>query len=93
VLIVDEIDAGLHYSAMDSLWRFICTAAKRYDVQVFASTHSQDCLQGLGSCCREDLGLDDIVRLFALGGNRRKVVAYAGNEIRVSVDRGIEVRT
>jgi len=92
-LIVDEIDAGIHYSAMDSLWGFVCTAAKRYDVQVFASTHSQDCLRGLGSCCREDIGLDDVVRLFAIGGKHRKVVAYAGNEISVSMDRGIEVRT
>jgi len=90
-LIVDEIDAGLHYSAMDSLWRFICTAAKRYDVQVFASTHSHDCILGLGECCRADVGLDDTVRLFALGGERRKVVSYSGNEIRVSVDHGIEV--
>lgn len=47
VLLIDEIDNGLHYSALRILWRGILQAARRYDVQVFATTHSAEALRHL----------------------------------------------
>lgn len=41
VLLIDEIDTGLHYSAMESMWRFVIESARRLDVQVFATSHSE----------------------------------------------------
>ena len=47
VLLIDEIDTGLHWTVMEDLWRFVINAARRSNVQVFATTHSYDCLKGL----------------------------------------------
>ncbi len=44
MLLIDEVESGLHYSVHPELWRFIFGAAKRLDVQVFATTHSWDCI-------------------------------------------------
>ena len=44
VLLVDEIDTGLHHTAMADMWKMIMSAAHRLDVQVFATTHSSDCI-------------------------------------------------
>jgi hypothetical protein len=44
VLLVDEIDTGLHYTVMSQMWGLIFNAAKELDVQVFATTHSYDCV-------------------------------------------------
>lgn len=44
-LIVDEIDTGLHHSVMVKVWKMILETAKRLDVQVFATTHSLDCVR------------------------------------------------
>lgn len=42
---VDEIENGLHYSILPMMWRGLADAAARYDCQVFATTHSRECIQ------------------------------------------------
>lgn len=44
VLLVDEFENGVHYSIQEKLWRFVLELATRLNVQVFATTHSWDCL-------------------------------------------------
>ncbi|MBD8346436.1 AAA family ATPase [Dysgonomonas sp. HGC4] len=47
ILLIDEIDNGLHYSSMDTLWKMILSTAKKYNVQIFATSHNIDSLQAL----------------------------------------------
>ena len=42
VLLVDEIDNGLHYSVMPKLWKLLGALVKNHDVQIFATTHNDD---------------------------------------------------
>jgi hypothetical protein len=44
VLLVDEIDTGLHYSILTDMWRVMSTAARELDYQLFATTHSYECM-------------------------------------------------
>lgn len=45
LLLVDEIDTGLHYTALaDGFWQSVHRAALDFDVQVFATTHSHECM-------------------------------------------------
>lgn len=46
-LLIDEIETGLHYTAHRDMWRLVVETAKRLDVQVFATTHSKDCLEAI----------------------------------------------
>lgn len=54
ILIIDEMDNGLHFSVMMKLWKAIMYAAKQYNVQIFVSTHSNDLVKGLISWLQED---------------------------------------
>ena len=47
MIFIDELDNGLHYSALRALWKGILVAAHKYDVQVFATTHSAEALRHL----------------------------------------------
>jgi len=62
VLLVDEIDVGLHCSVMQRMWRFLVEIARRLDVQVFATTRSLDCARAL-AWTKEKLGQvpDDVM--------------------------------
>ena len=40
MVLVDEIENGIHYSVMEKVWRAIGAFARSYDVQLFATTHS-----------------------------------------------------
>lgn len=61
LLMVDDIDMGLHSSVMPDLWRLIWETANKLDIQVFATTHSRDCWQSLAEiAAQEDTDGDDI---------------------------------
>ena len=42
ILIIDEFEVGLHHSVQEQLWDIIFKYAKEWNIQVFATTHSQD---------------------------------------------------
>ncbi len=44
-IFIDEIDNGIHYSLLDNLWEIILTISKKQNVQVFATTHSKECIE------------------------------------------------
>jgi len=42
LLLIDEVENGMHYSVQLELWRAIFQLSKRLDLQVFATSHSWD---------------------------------------------------
>jgi len=45
VIYLDEIENGIHYTNLDKLWDIILTISKEQKVQVFATTHSKECIE------------------------------------------------
>jgi ABC-type branched-subunit amino acid transport system ATPase component len=90
VLMVDEIDIGLHYTAQVDMWRMVKGAAEKLDVQVFATTHSSDCIRALASLARPDVTTGSDITIQRIEGER--AVAYNEREIVLAAERGIEVR-
>lgn len=45
VCIIDEIENGIHHSVLRDVWNGIAEAAERLNVQVFATTHSGECIE------------------------------------------------
>ena len=54
ILLIDEVDNGLHYSSMPILWKAIVESAKMYNVQVFATTHNVESLRALNEILEND---------------------------------------
>ena len=50
-LLVDEFENGLHWSVHPKLWNIIFRLAEDLNVQVFVTTHSQDCIRGFHAIC------------------------------------------
>ena len=44
IVLVDEFENGLHYTVMEKVWRAVAAFARSYDVQLFATTHSRECV-------------------------------------------------
>ena len=44
ILLVDEIENGLHHSILPSLWKHLRTLIQQWSVQLFVTTHSAECL-------------------------------------------------
>jgi hypothetical protein len=91
IMLVDEIDAGLHYSVMARMWQLIFNAAKEFDVQVFATTHSYDCVNSLAHICAT-ADEQNPVAIHRVERGASRSVPYGEEEIKVIADRDIEVR-
>jgi AAA15 family ATPase/GTPase len=44
-LLVDEIENGLHYSVQEKVWGMLFELAEKNNIQIFATTHSEDCVK------------------------------------------------
>jgi energy-coupling factor transporter ATP-binding protein EcfA2 len=53
VLFIDEIDDGLHYSSMVKVWQHAMKLAQEHNVQLFATTHSMECVRAFSEVANE----------------------------------------
>jgi AAA15 family ATPase/GTPase len=94
-LLIDEIDNGIHYSAQPDLWRLIFAGAKRMNVQVFATTHSWDCIEAFQQAATES-GTDDgmLISLRQKKKTPGHVVGFIfeGKDLEIVTRDRIEVR-
>ena len=91
VLLVDEIDTGLHYSVMGDMWRMVSRRATALNVQVFATTHSRDCYESLAAIAGHD-SLPSEVAIQRIEPSRGQAVGFSNDDIVVAAERGIEIR-
>lgn len=63
VLLVDEIENGLHFSVQTEIWRTIFRLARELNVQVFATSHSWDCVRAFQEVASESPEDGVLVRL------------------------------
>jgi len=92
ILLVDEIDTGLHFSVMDRMWKLLAEGAEKFSVQVFATTHSRDCYESLSTIARIDVSEGSQVTIQRIESNRTTSVAFTEQEIIAASDRGMEIR-
>ena len=67
IVLVDEIENGIHHSVMEKVWRAIGAFARNYDVQLFATTHSYECIGAAYRAFESDE--EDELRLFRIQRN------------------------
>ena len=92
VLLVDEIDSGLHYSTMSDMWKIIWETATKLDVQVFATTHSSDCWQSLASIASKETENKNRITIHRIEPDKNNSVMFNEPEIIIAANRDIEVR-
>lgn len=75
VLLIDEIENGLHHSVLPTIWEGLFHAAKEVDVQIFATTHSWECVIAADEAARTDGEYDlNLIRLDRLDDNVKATV-------------------
>ena len=87
IVLIDEIENGLYYKDMPEIWRLLLSFAKKYDCQLFASTHSGECLEAAGQIASEDPEEFSIIQ-----ANRGKLNQFQGDKFVWATDENIEIR-
>lgn len=91
-LLIDECENGLHHSVQEKLWEVIFEIAVKLNIQVFATTHSNDSINSFAKVLERNKKLDGT--LFRLERKEESVIAnqFSKEEITVAANQGINLR-
>ena len=91
ILLIDEIENGLHYSVQPLVWKTIFQLAQKLDVQVFATTHSRDCVLAFQQAAAESPVEGRLIRLTRKDDWVLPTV-FSEDKLQFIADNDIEVR-
>ena len=91
-LIIDEAENGIHHSVHGDFWRTVLRTAEENDVQVFATTHSFDCVRGFAHAAVDSPESEGVLVRLERQDERTRAVMYSESELEIAAKQGIEVR-
>ena len=91
VLLVDEIDTGLHYSVIEEMWRMVSNRTSALNLHIFATPHSRDCYESLAAIVKPN-SLPSEITIQRIDPSRAQAVRFSDDDIVAPAERGIEVR-
>jgi AAA15 family ATPase/GTPase len=92
-LFIDELDNGIHYTMLDELWTIILKISKELNVQVFATTHSKECIESYARVAKKLE--DEEITFIELGRNdenKIESIIYPYEWLMDEVSQNHEVR-
>ncbi|CAA6815165.1 MAG: Unknown protein [uncultured Sulfurovum sp.] len=69
IVLIDELENGIHYTNLDKLWKIILSISKQQNVQVFATTHSKECIESYARVAKKLE--DEEIGFIELGRNKK----------------------
>ena len=92
ILLVDEVENGIHYSLQSKFWSMVLQAAEAHNTQVLATTHSKDCIDGFADAASASPDIDaNLVRIGWRDGKLR-AVDYSIEDLEAVAEQNFEVR-
>jgi AAA15 family ATPase/GTPase len=91
VALVDEIDNGFYFKTLPEIWSILLRLTKESEAQIFASTHSWECLKAAVPTIHEDVNAFTLIRTSKdVAGCTAEVVR--GIDVVSAIEANIEVR-
>ena len=91
VVLIDEIENGLHHSVLLNLWQKLRNWATEWNVQVFATTHSRECLSAAISAFEDQPDGLMIHNLYRKDGEL-ETATFSGEPLLAAEELSIELR-
>lgn len=93
-LLIDEIELGLHHSVLEKLWKMIFKYAKKWNIQVFVTTHSQDALRTFTYVASEEENKADaqFIRLQIGRTGKNEAILFNTDRLIKMLDLKLEIR-
>ncbi|MFA7381695.1 MAG: AAA family ATPase [Bacteroidia bacterium] len=97
VLLIDEIDTGIHFSRFRQYLNIILKVAFLNNVQIFATTHSKECLTYLRDVLKAEnnLKIQTSTRVFSLiksSNGEIKAINYMFDQFKYAIENELEIR-
>jgi ABC-type transport system involved in cytochrome c biogenesis ATPase subunit len=91
VVLIDEIENGISYKIFEPLWKYLLKFAVDNDTQIFASTHSLECVRALLPAMEGHEHEFTLLRAERMNGSSA-ITLVPGKFLESAIDQGVEVR-
>lgn len=91
LLLIDEVENGLHYTVQRDIWKVLMQLSRDLDVQVFATTHSWDAVRAFRQAISEEQDDGTLVRLSRYEGRVIPTV-FQYDDLAAATRHDIELR-
>jgi predicted ATPase len=92
ILVIDEIESGLHYSVQFELWKLIFEVAQRLNIQVFATTHSWDCVEAFQQAAAQNKSEEGVLVRLQQKNNTIVPTIFDEKKLTIATREQIEIR-
>jgi AAA15 family ATPase/GTPase len=92
VLLIDEVENGIHFTAQERLWELIFRLAHQLDTQVFATTHSWDCIEAFQQAAAIDENEEAVLVRLDVHEDAVSPTTFSERELAIVTRERIEVR-
>lgn len=92
VILIDEIENGIHYKAMPQVWKGIAAIARQEDLQIFATTHSYECIRSAHEAFSSEPHYDLALHRLERVDDEIRAVTYNQTTLETSFEMNLEVR-
>lgn len=92
IVLVDEVENGFHYTLGVKVWAAMAFAARKFDVQIFATTHSWECIQAAHQAFAESETYDFRYHRLDRIDDDIRAVTYDQELLATAITTGLEVR-
>lgn len=95
IVLIDEVDNGLHYSVMPKLWEAILYAVRVSNVQLFVTTHNLDSIKGLNKIISSNVDYYDLMSSYKLTKTSEDniiSIRYDAKHLDFMIEQEIEMR-
>jgi AAA15 family ATPase/GTPase len=92
-IMIDEIEIGIHHSKILDFWKKILNICKELDVQLFATTHSEECSEAYLEAVKE-LQITKSSRLITLRSDLNNTVSFTKSikELETAIENNFNFR-
>lgn len=92
ILLIDEIENGFHHSIMSRVWEVFAQLARKYNVQVFATTHSWESIQAAHKVFFKKEPNDFLFHRLEKVDDAIQVVTLDQDTLQTTLEEGWEIR-
>ncbi len=93
VILIDEIENGIHYTKLKDIWKAIIEIVQKEKIQLFVTTHDKETIEALNEAS-EELGFEDItsIKLKKDKNNVIYPVIRKSSLFNTTIDCGMDIR-
>ena len=91
-ILIDEMENGIYWDRLSSIWGALLEFSRLYDVQIFATTHSMECLEAAAHAAAGKNENDFCLLRTEKDNGKSTMRQFSGKAFSAAIDQGGEIR-